>query len=80
MRFQDDVVTLTPEVRDIEAALKNVASQIKGDWDILRNSHIVSAYENKTQEIHMFASHDPDKMAQELVLRDREIFTGDTWS
>jgi hypothetical protein len=80
MRFLDDVVTLTPEVSAIKAALKKVASQIQGDWDILRNSHLVSAYENKTQEIHMFASHDPDEMAQELVIRDREVFTGDTWS
>jgi len=80
MFIQDEVEVVTPTVAAIEAAMLKVKSQIKGDWQIQRLSHLVSAYENKTQEIHFFDSHDPDKMAQELVIRDREVFTGDTWS
>ena len=80
MIFTDEVSVTTPTVAEMNTAMVKVKSKLKGDWRIQRLSHLVSAYENKTKNIHLFNSHDPDEMAQELVLRDREVFTGDTWS
>ena len=81
MNFIDNVDTPnTPTVAEIEAALKTVT--LEGDWTIIRESHLVSAYENKTQEIHFFNSFVPAEMAQEILVREQEIFhpVGDVWS
>lgn len=81
MKFIDNVENAeTPTVADINAALAGVT--LEGDWTILRYSHLVSAHEAKTQEIHFFISNVPAEMAQEILVRDREVFhpVGDVWS
>lgn len=81
MKFLDNVEQAkTPTVAAINAAMRAVT--LEGDWTILRYSLLVSAHEAKTQEVHFFISTVPAEMAQELLVREQEIFhpVGEVWS
>ena len=81
MKFIDNVEEAkTAEVADILAAMKTVT--LEGEWSVIRETLFVSAHEGKTGNIHFFASTVPAEMAQELLVREQEIFhpVGDVWS
>lgn len=79
MKFKDEVKVITPTPKEMEAEFSKL--KLQGTWEFQRLSHMVSAFEIKTGEIHLFMTEDPKEMAQELKLRDLEIFNkGDEWS
>jgi len=81
MKFLDNVdKPETATVEDIHAAMRAIT--LEGEWTLIRETLFVSAHEAKTQEIHFFASNVPAEMAQELLVREQEIFhpVGDVWS
>ena len=80
MRIIDNVDVHTPSAAAINTALRSFT--LEGDWTIIRETHLVSAHEGKTGNIHFFSTLVPKELANELFMRDREIFhpTGDVWS